>query len=158
MATMRTAITMTGNLRPVFQSINSALQLVISGFEHLQDALALGNSVDVSRLQQAQRELARVDAMFSQIESEIRDADDAQRQFNNRIRNGTNEVDGLISKIGALIGMYLSLRGIGELVKLSDNYTNASARIASINDGMQTMEELQQTIFDSVQRTFISYL
>lgn len=156
MATIRTAINMTDNLSPIFRSINSALQLTVSGFENLEGAS--GNAIDVSRLQQAQRELAKVDKMFEQIEKEIRDADNTQRQFNNRIRDGTEAMDSLVNKVFALIGAYLSLRGVGQLVTLSDGFTGTNARIASINDGMQTTAELQQMIFDSAQRTFTPYM
>ncbi|WPK12230.1 tape measure protein [Lysinibacillus louembei] len=155
MATIRTAINMTDNLSPVFRSINSALQLTVSGFQNLEGAS--GNAVDVSRLQQAQRELARVDKMFNQIENEIRDAENAQGKFNNKIRDGTTAVDGLVNKVGALIGAYLSLQGLGNVLAISDQMANTTARLDLINDGMQTTAELQQVILDSAQRSRASY-
>ncbi|MCT6924105.1 tape measure protein [Metasolibacillus sp.] len=156
MATIRTAIQLVDNFSQPMGAMNSAMIASLDFMRQMNKVS--GNLIDTSSLEQAQRELVRMSVSLSQIENEIRDADNAQRQFNNKIRDGTNEVDGLIGKIGALIGMYLSLRGIGELVTLSDNFTGTNARIASINDGMQTTQELQQTIFDSAQRTFTPYM
>lgn len=172
MATIRTAINMTDNLSPIFRSINSALQLTISGFENLQNAS--GEVVDISRLQQAQRELARVDEMFNRIESDIRDAENAQNGFNNRIRDGTSAMDGLIGKVMTLIGAYLSLQGLGKVIQLSDQMTDLKARVqllvedmpvipdqlAKVDFGlgdMSDMEIAQQMIHDAAQRSFSSY-
>ncbi|KOY81272.1 tape measure protein [Lysinibacillus macroides] len=172
MATIRTAINMTDNLSPIFRSINSALQLTISGFENLQNAS--GEVVDISRLQQAQRELARVDEMFNRIESEIRDAENEQERFNNRIRDGTSAMDGLIGKVMTLIGAYLSLQGLGKVIQLSDEMTDLKARVQLLVDdmpvlpdqvsevdfGLGDMSEIdlaQQMIHDAAQRSFSSY-
>ena len=169
MATIRTAINMTDNLSPIFRSINSALQLTISGFENLQDAS--GNVVDISRLQQAQRELARVDEMFNRIEGEIRDAENAQGHLNNRIRDGTNAMDGLVGKVMGLIGAYLSLQGLGKVIQLSDQMTDLKARvqllvedmpvipdqIAKVDFGLGNMSDIdlaQQMIHDAAQRAY----
>lgn len=155
MATIRTAINMTDNLSPIFRSINSALQLTISGFENLEGAS--GNAIDVSRLQQAQRELAKVDKMFEQIEKEIRDAENAQGHLNNRIRDGTNATDSLLGKVGALIGAYLSFQGVKNVLGLADEAANTTARLAIMNDGLQTTTELNEKIMASANRTYSSF-
>lgn len=152
MATIRTSINMVDNLSPVFQSINSALQLTVSGFEHLQDAS--GSAIDISRLQQAQRELARVDEMFNQIEKEIREADNVQGQFNNRIRDGTNAMDGLLGKVVAILGAYLSFQGVKNVLSMADGVANTTARLAIMNDNLQTTAELNDEILASANRTF----
>lgn len=155
MATIRTSINMVDNLSPIFQSINSALQLTISGFENLQDSS--GNAVDVSRLQQAQRELAKVDAMFNQIENEIRESENAQGQFNNKIRDGTGAMDGLAGKVGALIGAYLSFQGLKNILGMADEIANTTARLDIMNDGLQSTAELNDKIMASANRTYSSF-
>lgn len=172
MATIRTSINMADNLSPVFQSINSVLQLTISGFENLQGAS--GDAIDISRLQQAQRELARVDQMFDRIGNEIQGAEHSQEQLNHRIRDGTNAMNGLVGKVGALIGAYLSLQGLAKAIEISDELTNTKARVqllveempilpdqlTKVEIGLGDMSDVkiaEKLINDAAQRSFSSF-
>lgn len=64
----------------------------------------------------------------------------------------------LNSQLGTLLKTYLGFQGVKMLVGLSDQMTQATARLNMMNDGLQTTEELQQMIFDSAQRSRGSYL
>ena len=64
----------------------------------------------------------------------------------------------LNSQLGTLLKTYLGFQGVKMLVGLSDQMTQATARLNQMNDGLQTTEELQQMIFDSAQRSRGSYL
>lgn len=163
---------MVDNLSPVFRSINAVLQMTVNGFENLQGAS--GEAIDVSQLQQAQRELSKIDSMLDRIENEIRDADNAQGKFNNRIRDGTGAMGGLLNKVGTLIGAYLSLQALGKVIEISDELTNTNARVsllvedmpviptqfAKVDFGLGDMSDIelaQQMIHDAAQRSLSSY-
>lgn len=64
----------------------------------------------------------------------------------------------LNSQLGTLLKTYLGFQGVKWMVGLSDQMTQATARLNQMNDGLQTTEELQQMIFDSAQRSRGSYL
>lgn len=64
----------------------------------------------------------------------------------------------LNSQLGTLLKTYLGFQGMKMLVGLSDQMTQATARLDRMNDGLQETEELQQMIFDSAQRSRGSYL
>ncbi|MFY0520976.1 hypothetical protein [Lysinibacillus sp. UGB7] len=105
------------------------------------------------------------------MEDEVRNAGDAQRGFNNNIRDGTTAADGLLSKIIGIAAAYLSFQTEKNIVALSDEMINTQARLelmngtyhknaeaaGSINNMLMTTAELQDMIFDSAQRTFTSY-
>lgn len=97
MATIRTAIQIQDGMSQAFQSMNNAMNIVISSFETLQNAS--GNAVDTASIQAARRELNQAEATFNQIEEEIKKANGAQRGFNNEIRAGTSDAGELLSRI-----------------------------------------------------------
>ena len=154
-ATIRTSIQIQDNMSRAFQSMNTAMNVVLSSFESLQRAS--GNAVDTASIQLARQELARAGAAFDQVENEIRQANGEQQRFNNEIRAGTSAADGLLGKLLGIAAAYLSFQSFKGIVGLSDEMTNIKARLDMMNDGLQTTAELQQMIFDSAQRSFGSY-
>lgn len=154
-ATIRTSIQIQDNMSRAFQSMNTAMNVVLSSFESLQRAS--GRAVDTASIQLARQELARAGAAFDQVENEIRQANNEQQRFNNEIRAGTSAADGLLGKLIGIAATYLSIRSTLGIVALSDEMTNITARLDMMNDGLQTTAELQQMIFDSAQRSFGAY-
>jgi len=61
------------------------------------------------------------------------------------------------SKIGKLVGTLVSLAAVKKGMDITDNYTNTAARLALINDGLQTQAELQNKIFNTANRSRGSY-
>lgn len=155
-ATIRTSIQIQDNMSRAFQSMNTAMNVVLSSFEALQEAS--GNAIDTNSIQLARQELSRAESAFNAIEQEIREADQAQERFNQEIRAGTTAADGLLGKIGGIIATYLGLQAAGDVLNLSDQLILTSARLDMINDGLQTNNQLQQMIFASAERSRASYL
>ncbi len=156
MATIRTAIQIQDNMSRAFQSMNTAMNVVLSSFESLQQAS--GNAIDTNSIQLARQELSRAESAFNEVEQEIRQAEHAQEQFNQEIRAGTSAADGLLGKIGGIVATYIGLQAAGDVLKLSDSLILTSARLDMINDGLQTNNQLQQMIFASAERSRASYM
>lgn len=97
MATIRTAIQIQDGMSQAFQSMNNAMNIVISSFETLQNAS--GNAVDTASIQAARHELNQAEIAFNEIENEIQNANQAQQKFNNEIRAGTSDAGELLSRI-----------------------------------------------------------
>lgn len=155
MATIQTAINITDGMTPAFRSINNAMNIVINSFESLQSAS--NNSIDVSSIKTAREELARAESAFSRIEDEIKQANTQQQNFNKNIRNSTSEADKLFKKIKGITATYFTLRGVGNILNLSDELTNTQARLNMINDELQTTDELNKMIFISAQNARSAY-
>lgn len=155
MATIKTSIMVHDVMSQQFRAMNMAMATVIDSFQTLQDLS--GKAVDVSALEAAQRELQQVEANFSQIEQEIKQAENAQENFNKDLNQADNYARKLLGTLGGIVGTYFTLQGIKDGISLSDEMANTTARLDLINDGLITTEELQQKIFDSAQRTYAPY-
>jgi tape measure domain-containing protein len=155
MATIRNVVQLQDGMSPVILSMNNALNIVISSFEQMQRAS--GNSVDTASIQAARRELSSAEASFNQVEASIRDSNTQQQQFNNSIREGQSSASGLLGKLKSFIGVYAGIQGIKMMVGASDEMTQTTARLNMMNDGLQTTYELQEMIYQSAQRSRVSY-
>lgn len=61
------------------------------------------------------------------------------------------------NQLGRLIGTFISLAAAKKGMDIADEYTNTSARLALINDGLQTQAELQEKIFAAADRSKGAY-
>ncbi|WP_102274101.1 tape measure protein [Cytobacillus massiliigabonensis] len=159
LATIRTAIQIYDGMSPAFRSMNNAMNIVLNSFESLQRAS--GNTIDTGSIQTARQELVRAETAFNRIEQEIREADRQQQILNNNIRGGTSAANGLLTKLGAIVATYLGIHTSGNIIKLSDEATNTTARLNLLldeNSTQQELDNLQNMIFDSAQRSYSSYL
>lgn len=155
MATIRTAIQVYDGMSPGLKAITNALNITISSFEAMQRASS--NAIDTSSIQAARAELNKAEIAFDEIEQEIRQANQAQQQFNNDIRNGQGAADGLLRKIksmAATVGLAFSAK---KIIDLADSMTATTARLDLMNDGLQTTEQLQRMILQSANASRGAY-
>lgn len=156
MATIRTAIQVTDGMSPAFKSMNKAMNMVLNSFEAIQSASS--NAINTGSIQAARAELNKAEIAFNGIEEEIRQADQAQQQFNKDMRNGQGAANSLMGKIkGIAVSVGLALGG-KQIIGLSDEMTSTNARLDLMNDGLQTTKELQNMIFHSAQRSRTAYM
>lgn len=156
MATIRTAIQVYDGMSPGLKAITNALNMTISSFKALQTASS--NAVDTSSIQAAREQLNKAEIAFDEVEQEIRQANQAQQQFNNDIRNGQIAANGMHGAITKIVGAIATYAGITKTLNLADQITSTKARLDLMNDGLQTTEELQNMIFASAQRSRAAYL
>lgn len=86
-----------------------------------------------------------------------RQAQAATEQFSKSQKAAADSVSGLTSRLQGLVGSYLGLRGLQSLLNLSDTMASTTARLNSMNDGLQTTAELSGMIFQSAQRSRGAY-
>lgn len=151
MATIKTAIQLYDSASPALRSMTNALNVVINTFESMQGACNRG--VDVSSLQVAREELARVNTTIDSVEKNIQQAKEKQDSFNGSMKEGAGFAKMLKSAFIAIGGAM----AIGEMFKMSDELTQTKARLDMMNDGLQTTEQLQNMIFQSAQRARGAY-
>lgn len=151
MATIRTAIQIQDGMSPAFRSMNNAMNIVLSSFEAIQSTAH--NTVDTASIRAARDELTRAEVTLNQVEQEIREADQAQNQFNNSVRNSGGLLE-RVKKAAIGIGAAFSVK---KIIDLSDDIVQTTARLNLMNDGLQTTEELQEKIFQSAQRARAEY-
>ena len=151
MATIRTAIQVTDGMSPAFKSMNKAMNMVLSSFESLQSASS--NSIDSSSIQAARAELNRAEMAINDVEQEIREAGQAQQQFNDEM----NRSSGFMNKLKNAAITFGVAFGAKQILNLSDSMSQTTARLNLMNDGLQTTDELQNKILASANRSRASY-
>ena len=137
MATIRTAISIYDGVTSPLQNMRKAMDIVLNSFEAMQNAS--GNSVDVSAIQEAREELARAETAFDGIEQEIREADQAQQQFNRSLGAASPAADVLRNKLKGILATVVSIAGIKgvlgwvkENLDLSDTQRNAETQLMAV--------------------------
>lgn len=156
MATIQTSIRIFDGMTPAFRHMTTAMNIVLSSFEQLQRTSS--NAVDANSIIRAREELARAEAGFDRLERQIRESDNQQRKLNEDINKGTSSTDRLVGSAKKLVGVYMSLRTLGNLVNLSDQMTSTNARLGMVNDGQQSDSGLNKMIFQSAERSRASYM
>lgn len=172
MATIRTAIQIEDRLSQPIRAMHNAISMMVNQMEHMN--VASGNMFDTSTIALMRRELGNAANSMNQIEEEIHAANNAQIGLNNRIRDGTDAMNGLLGKVMGLIGAYLSLQGLSKVIEISDELTNTKARVqllvedmpvipdqlAKVDFGLGDMSDIdlaQQMIHDAAQRSYSSF-
>lgn len=72
--------------------------------------------------------------------------------------NAGNAISGLTGRVQGLIASYVGLQTISGLGNLSDTFTQTTARIDLMNDGLHTTQELTQMLYQSAQNTRGSFV
>lgn len=115
----------------------------------------------ITQLQQnfqaANNTIAQLTARIESLERRINGANNNQRNLNSSIREGTSAAGGLLNKFKSIAAAYIGLRAIGKGIQIADDYTNQNARLALINDGLQTQVQLQNKIYQAAQASRGAY-
>lgn len=134
MAGIKTTMSLTDRVSGTLQKIHNTINRVHS----------VGSSVSNSIKAQARAmyDLARASDVASQKMNKL-----------NQASTGANLIKGAIT--GATIAAAVATAK--KAMSISDEYANMNARLNMINDGMQSTNELQKSIFTSAQRTGSAY-
>jgi tape measure domain-containing protein len=148
MATIGTAIRLNDQMSNPIQNITNAMNMMLSSWTSLESATAGG------------LDMGDVESIRSEINSATQALDrmgDEQEDFNRKVNQGANDMDGLTNKIMGAVGAFAGMQGLKKLVDLSDTYTQTTARLSMIVDEQSNIEELQNKIYASAQRARAPY-
>jgi tape measure domain-containing protein len=156
MATIQTAIRLTDMMTSPLMNITQALNMTISSFEAVEaSANSAISGMDFSGVRE---KINAANMELNEVAENIRRNEEAQDKFNHSLNNGTKVAGGLEKKILGAVTAYASLQGIQKLMNLSDTMTQTEARLSMIVDDGGSVEELEQMILASAQRSRASYL
>lgn len=155
MATISSSIELYDRVSSPVNRIIGALNNMVGIFQSVDSAME--NGFDPSTIDETRRAIDLAQQEMNQLGEEIRKNESKQDRFNDEIKEGASAADGLTKSITGAVGAYASLQGLKELVGLSDTYTQTTARLNMMNDGLQTTEKLQQMIYSAAQRSRGSY-
>lgn len=80
-------------------------------------------------------------------------ASGATDEFNKKLEVTGASANTASGGLGKLLKTFISLAAIKKGIDITDEYSNIAARLALINDGLQTQEELQNKIFAAANRS-----
>lgn len=155
MASIKTSIQLFDSATPTLRAMSNALNVCINAFESLNQTS--GRGIDTTSLRTAQAELNKVELGVNEIEDSIELAKKQQDLFNNSIDKGAKKTKGFAKgflKIAGVIGASL---GINKILETSDEMVSIGARLDMIKSKGETVEEIQEKIFQSAQRSRGSY-
>ena len=155
----RFSATFTRYLSMLRQS-TSASAAAASGQQRL-DAASAGTGDALIRMAGAALDAAS--AITGVDGSTVRAADSCERvtrsqeRMNRGMRQGSAAASGLEKRLVSLARAYLGLRTAQAFVGLTDTFTQTTARLERMNDGLQTTAELQGMVYQAAQRSRGSY-
>lgn len=155
MASISTSIELYDRVSAPIYKMLGALGNLTSAFESVETSMDGG--FDASKIEEARRKTEQAALEVVQLGNEIEENERSQQGFNQQVRQGASDMDGLTNKVMGLVGAYASFQGVQKLINLSDEYVQTSARLNMINDGLQTQAELQDKILASAQRSRAAY-
>lgn len=156
MSGVSSTIRINDGMSPALRSMNKALMIVLNSFERMQNAV--NNPIDTVSIQEARSELANVAVVMDEVEDNIRAATQAQERYTDAANDTQDALSGITGKVRAAVAAYASLQTAKKAVELSDRISNTNARMSMIVDDGGSIQELEQKIFDSANRSRANYL
>lgn len=156
MGSIETAIALTDRISAPLYNICTAVSAVIGGFESMQ--YASGTAFDSSVFEGANERLTMAYEQIDAIANNTGTATRKQEEYNQKVGAGAAAADNLVGKITRVVGAYVGISTVKNVLGLSDELAQATARLDMMNDGMQTTAELSDMIYQSAQRSRSSYL
>ena len=117
----------------------------------LQEQSELNTAMHDMDVSAANSAYLRLSQTVSNTERYIRDNVDEQGCFNQEIQEGTSQANGLVNTIKGAVAAYVSIQSVGKALNLSDELVQTTSRLEMMNDGVQTTEELINSVYAAAQ-------
>lgn len=156
MATIRSQMVLNDGISGVLRKINTALNTTLNAFEQVQRAS--GRAVDTAQIQAARAALVEANREVDDMAEGYRRAAQQEEVLNKGLRNGTSAADGLLGKVKGIVATLAAGAGAKALLGLSDKLTSTTARLSFLVDDGGSVDELEQKIMESAQRSRAAYL
>lgn len=155
MGAVSTTIRVNDQFSSAISRMNGALNRLNRSLDGTRAKLGTMNSAEIA---EAQLDISRLSTELNKVNNAAQRASGGMGNFNNRLGK-TSTMSGLVAtKLRQLASAYLGIQGMGMMVKTSDDLTNIVSRLKLINDGQQTVADLQGMIYRAAERSRSSYL
>ena len=127
------------------ERLRGQLDRMIQQQNDLNDAMDRMNVGDINE------SYLRLSSTINASEQHIRDNTDEQGRFNQEIQNSSASADELMNTIKRAVAAYVSIQSVGKVLSISDELVQTRSRLEMMNDGLQSTEELMNTVYASAQ-------
>ncbi len=156
MGKIQTSIVVNDGMSSALRGMNKALNIVLSSFQSLQSVA--DNPVDSVSIQAAREALAEVSVTVNQMEEEIRQAAESQDEYTESVKGTRTETNGLLGSVKKLVGAYALMQTAKKAIETSDEWSQTSARMNMVAREGEKVDEIQQKIFESANRSRAAYM
>lgn len=156
MAELSTSIQVNDDFSSIFRSMSSAVNLCAGSFRSFEDAA--GNVVNTGQFLMAGAALDRMEYEAQSYKENIVTATMQQEEMNESIQAGEEKTNGLLDKIEGIASSYLKLDTLKKVFNIADDLAQTTAGLNAIAGSEAEVLALQDQIYDSAQRSRISYL
>lgn len=129
------------------ERLRGLLNQAVQTQNDLNAAMSAG---DLSGMNAEYQQLSQI---IAYIERHIRDNVGEQGRFTQEISHSTSAADALMNKIKSIAGAFIGIRSVKKIVDLSDEMSSTTARLAAMNDGAQSTEELFNSVYAAAERS-----
>lgn len=150
MATIQSSIGLTDQMSPILQSITNSLNMTISAMEKLSRESAASFNTD--GFVSARAELNQAEIAMRNIGGQTEMTRQAQERYNQSVRNSHEGFNIISGHLRNIIGLYGMMRGMGIILKGSDELSSMEARLGNIKDSSHTTSQLFNQIGQSAIR------
>ncbi len=178
MSVLQTQINLIDTMSSPLINITNALDNMIGTMANVDTAI--DNGFDSSSIYEARQSLGLANTQINEIVDSLHEGTNAQNAFTNSVQNTQHQTSRLLGMVKSLVGAYVGIQGVKSLVNLSDEVTQTTARLNLMNKAFNEkiaqrnnqdvhanvvtkfsavgVEELEQMIFTSAQRSRQSYM
>jgi tape measure domain-containing protein len=155
MATIQTAIRLIDQVTSPMRNITQAVNMTISAFEALEASSF--SSIDGMNFDAVREKVNAANIELNDVAENIRRNEEAQEDFNESMNKGAANGNKLLSSIKKMAAAYISVRAATEVLGLSDAMSLAESRLSLIVDDGGSVQELENKIYASAQRSRANY-
>ncbi len=144
------------------ETANSGLEQLRSQLNRaIQEQNNLNSAIERMDVSEANVTYLRLSNTVGNTERYIRDNTDEQGRFNQAIQSGTSQANSMMNTIKNVVGAYMGIRTIGNVLNISDELTQTTTRLNLMNNAFEEsgmkQQELMNTIYRSAQNARASY-
>ncbi|MED0686555.1 tape measure protein [Anoxybacillus ayderensis] len=165
MAGVQTTLALNDKLTGPLMKMIRAMDATIRVMEKMD---ASATQLDTKGLAKARKAITNASADLERLMVASKQADSSLTPLGSKFANlpppvgrATNSVKSFFAAFAGSAAAYMAIealrQGIQTFVQASDAYVSTSARLANINDGLQTQAELQEKVYQAAQRSRSGY-
>ncbi|MCQ5364715.1 tape measure protein [Anoxybacillus salavatliensis] len=166
MAGVQTTLALNDKLTGPLMKMIRAMDATIRVMEKMD---AAATQLDTKGLAKARKAIMNASADLERLMVASKQADRSLTPLGSKFANlpppvdrATNSVKSFFAAFAGSAAAYMAIealrQGIQTFVQASDAYISTSARLANINDGLQTQAELQEKVYQAAQRSRSGYV
>lgn len=156
MATIRSQMVLNDGMSAVIKRIVKNMQTLNGSFVAMQHSC--DDAVHIKNFEAATAALEQQIALAGQLTDEYGQTAQQAQQVTQSIQQGVSATDGLMGKVNRLASTIATAFGAQKMMGLSDQMTSTTARLSFLVDDGGSVDELEQKIMASAQRSRAAYL